>query len=91
MRKSNLRFLCLAAAATLIMGGCSGSTDSGETVAVQSVSMLAGLSAGIQNRYAGKVVPLATQEIKKDDQKDGKGSLRKGRRRGNCGTGSLFL
>ena len=55
MRKSNLRFLCLAAAATLIMGGCSGSTDSGETVAVQSVSMLAGLSAGIQNRYAGKV------------------------------------
>ena len=69
MRKSNLRFLCLAAAATLIMGGCSGSTDSGETVAVQSVSMLAGLNAGIQNRYAGKVVPLATQEIKKDDQK----------------------
>ena len=69
MRKSNLRFLCLAAAATLIMGGCSGSTDSGETVAVQSVSMLAGLNAGLQNRYAGKVVPLATQEVKKDDQK----------------------
>ena len=55
MRKSNLRFLCLAAAATLIMGGCSGSTDSGETVAVQSVSMLAGCGVTVALRICAAV------------------------------------
>lgn len=70
MKKSQLKVLCLAAAASLIMGGCSGSgSDSGETVAVQSVAMLAGLNTGLQNRYAGKVVSQETQEIKKDEQR----------------------
>lgn len=70
MKRMKLKVLCFAAAASLMMGGCSGTgSDSGETVAVQSVAMLAGLNTGLQNRYAGKVVSQETQEIKKDEQR----------------------
>ncbi|MDD6212348.1 MAG: efflux RND transporter periplasmic adaptor subunit [Clostridiales bacterium] len=59
-------------AAGLGITGCSNQNQAaeGETVAVQSVAMLAGLdSSGLQNRYAGVVVAQATYEINKEEDR----------------------
>lgn len=70
MKKRLGKILCFAMACMMAASGCSGSSEeNGETVAVQSVAILAGLGGGLQNRYAGKVVSQETLEIKKEENK----------------------
>ena len=60
----------LALTVSMGVSGCSSQAAEGETVAVQSVSMLAGLgSLGAQNRFSGVVVAQATYDIKKDSER----------------------
>lgn len=69
---NRLRMMAGALALSLTLGltGCQGSAAEGDTVAVQSVSMLAGLgTVGLQNRYAGEIVAQATHEITKDEER----------------------
>lgn len=70
MKKRLGKILCFAVACMMAASGCSGNAEeSGETVPVQSVSILAGLGGGLQNRYAGKVVSQETLELKKEENK----------------------
>ena len=55
---------------SVIGGVIGGDSKSEDTVAVQSVSMLAGIGAyGIQDRYSGMVVAQQTQEINKQEDR----------------------
>ena len=70
MKKRLGKILCFAVACMMAASGCSGNAEeSGEAVPVQSVSILAGLGGGLQNRYAGKVVSQETLELKKEENK----------------------
>lgn len=70
MNKTGRTLVLLALAAGLGLTGCAGGGESADTVAVQSVSMLAGLgNVGVQDRFAGEVVAQATQEIEKDAER----------------------
>ena len=66
------RIISLAAACVLVLSflaGCAAG-GSGETVSVESVSLITGVSpAGLADVYAGKVVSGETAEIKKDSDK----------------------
>ena len=53
-----------------LLAGCGGSGTTGESVSVQSVSMIAGAGAvGLADRYAGKVVAGESVDIKRDSDK----------------------
>ena len=70
MKKRLGKILCFAVACMMAASGCSGNAEeNGEAVPVQSVSILAGLGGGLQNRYAGKVVSQETLELKKEENK----------------------
>lgn len=61
--------LCMGALAMGLLSGCSTGGD-GETVSVQSVSMITGIgSVGMVDRYGGMVVSGETAEIQKDENK----------------------
>ena len=58
----------LALTGCSLLGGDDAAKDEG-TVAVQSVSMLAGLDMGVQDRYSGVVVAQATKEVTKQEDR----------------------
>ncbi|GEM_PF-172419 len=74
MKKFLIPVMTLVMSASLALTGCSliGGDDAGkaeDTVAVQSVSMLAGLDMGVQDRYSGVVVAQATKEVNKQEDR----------------------
>ena len=74
MRKYLIPVMTLIMSASMALTGCSllGGDDAAkdeETVAVQSVSMLAGLDMGVQDRYSGVVVAQATKEVTKQEDR----------------------
>ena len=74
MKKVLIPLMTLLMSASLALTGCSllGGEDAAkneDTVAVQSVSMLAGLDMGVQDRFSGVVVAQATKEVNKQEDR----------------------
>ena len=74
MKKVLIPLMTLLMSASLSLTGCSllGGEEAAkneDTVAVQSVSMLAGLDMGIQDRFSGVVVAQATKEVNKQEDR----------------------
>ena len=74
MKKFLIPVMTLVMSASLALTGCSliggeNAAKDADTVAVQSVSMLAGLDMGVQDRYSGVVVAQATKEVNKQEER----------------------